>query len=383
MTRSLYQLIWFIVASVLSMMVVPASAQDVALMTAAQSIHELELVREALAKHLQSSPARKSLPKVREDINKLINALRGEPNKYSHQTLAILNSKERTLVLRAYAVAQRTESYLHASDGCIGSEGSAMAAVLLSSVQQLTDVSSGGGVSSNPAVIYAIETTNHRHPLFVIRQGGVLRAITLTGVNLTDPQCANPAVEVTNAQGNVLGTQPRIEAATPTRIMLRWPDLARLVPGSYVLHVTPRRNHFLFGCSLQAHGQAVGFFRVIPAPQITVSYLLSAVCQKTDEVNSKVQTKVHSSGILAPMGASLDFSSKSIHLQACVNPVTYSLLAKANYGDGIGKSVGPISQPANANITLGFPGNLSVTWNPSSQRLFSHLSQNRCMKSIR
>ncbi|WP_297920340.1 hypothetical protein [Metallibacterium sp.] len=365
---------WLLAGAMLAILAWPASSQVPPQLTAARAIHELESARDGLSKRLHASSSG-SLESADQGLKAMLDALRAKPAGDLHQALVALSAGERGLVLRAHAAAQRAQDYLKASSGCLGAEDAAMAAVLASSVQQLADTS-GGSSANNPAVIDAIESTS-QHPLFVIRHGGKLHAITVIGVNLTDPQCAYPRVTVTNAQGVPLDQQPTIEAALPTRIQLNWPGAAELAPGSYVLHVVPKKKHFLFGCSAQP--QALSTLQVMATPQFAVDYTLNAVCRSSDKANATARDVVLGSGVLGPISIDQTTAAKTIDMSACADPVRYTLAAKVSYGDGSSSSVGPITQAADANITVGLRGGLSLTWDPSLQQLFARLGANRCL----
>jgi hypothetical protein len=357
----------------------PVNAQTSGL-TPAQSIHELVSVRRELGKHLHGPLTQDTLNKVNIDLQQMVDALRKEPSKNLHQSLIVLSSRERALVLRANAVTQRAKQYLNVSSGCADTVNSAMASVLLSAVEQMMHAKKNAG--SKPAVIDAIETTNSHQPIFIIKHGEKLSSLTLLGVNFTDSQCANPSIMVTNGQGIKLKQQPVIERATPARIQLKWFNMGNLMPDQYVLHITPRRESFLFGCSLQTREQALGVLQVISTPKVTVSYTLTAL-YKMNNKSRKLQSEVIGTGVLGPLSHDGAISAVTISVPKTKDVVNYTLEAKSSYGGVSTMPVGPISQPADANITIGLPSGLTVTWNPALKLLSSKLRQNKCMKSLK
>jgi len=114
-------------------------------------------------------------------------------------------------------------------------------------------------------------------------------------------------------------------------------------------------------------------------PQFAVDYTLNAVCRSSDKANATARDVVLGSGDLGPISIDQTTAAKTIDMSACADPVRYTLAAKVSYGDGSSSSVGPITQAADANITVGLRGGLSLTWDPSLQQLFARLGANRCL----
>ncbi|GAB2548857.1 hypothetical protein [Rhodanobacter koreensis] len=279
-----------------------------------------------------------------------------------------LDGSSQAALLRADAAAQRTQAYLDASDGCLGGDAKALIEALAVSVDQLAVEHAS---KAAPPVIDAVETMDHR-PLFAIRPEPKPVAFALVGANLSDPQCADPQITVTDAGGKSLDAQPVVTGVSPARIELKWPTGTALEPGSYVLHVLPKRKVFLLGCSAQP--EAAAAVQVVPPLRITVSYTLTAVCHAANGERSMSL----GTGAMPDITAHGATVSQPIDTSACADPVSYAITAKAAYEDGSSATAGPIVQSADAAITAGLPGGLSVSWDPGMHTLFVRAGANRC-----
>jgi hypothetical protein len=156
--------------------------------------------------------------------------------------------------------------------------------------------------------------------------------------------------------------QPVITGITPQSIALKLPSTAGLKPGGYVLHVVPQRKAFLLGCTKQP--EAVATVLVAPPLQVAIDYTLTATCRGQGTL-----TLGHGSlPTITRRGAS---AAQAIDTAACANPESYTVSATAHFGGGDRATVGPITQPADAGITAGLPGGLTLSWDPSVHTLFA------------
>ncbi len=70
--------------------------------------------------------------------------------------------------------------------------------------------------------------------------------------------------------------------------------------------------------------------------------------------------------------------SQTIDTSACGDPQSYRLSAIVQDGNGSRASAGPFAQSAQASITAGLPGGLSLSWNPAAQILFVRSGAQTC-----
>ena len=345
------------------------AAQDAARPTGDYVLAQLDAARQALASRIKDHPD-PGLAAVDSQLGQLGDALRQQLGSASAQPVEILGDKPRAAALRANAAAQRTQAWLKASATCRGSDAKALAAALVLSVGQLAAASEAGKPAQS--VIDAVETPDHR-PLFVIHPATQPLAFEVLGANLLDPQCANPQVSLTDAQGKPADAQPVITAVTPQRIALRLAGTAGLQPGGYVLHVVPQRKAFLVGCTKQP--EAVAALQVAVPLQVAIDYTLVASCR------GQGAAVVLGHGSLPAITRQGTTVSQPIDVAACANPVSYTVSATAHFGGGDQAAVGPLTQPADAGITAGLPGGLSLSWDPSVHTLFARSAAQACLGS--
>lgn len=283
----------------------------------------------------------------------------------------IVDARTQARTRRAQAAAQRTRAYLDISDGCLGGDARALADALAATVRQLAQAAD----SSKDAqpVIDAVETLDHQ-PLFALHPGGNPLAFALTGTNLSDAQCADPMITATDGQGAPLAVQPVITGVSAARIELRLPSSQMLNPGSYVLHVVPRRKTFLLGCTVQP--EAVAVVQIAKPLRLSVDYALTAMCSTG---GGRAEKSVPlGAGTLPDISAYGRTVSQQIDTTACGDPLSYTVSAIVRRADGSSASIGPIVQSADASITAGLPGGLSLSWNPSIHTMFVRSGANTC-----
>jgi len=107
---------------------------------------------------------------------------------------------------------------------------------------------------------------------------------------------------------------------------------------------------------------------------VVIDYTLSATCRGQGQL-----TLGHGSlPAIAKQGVTV---SQPIDAAACANPESYTISATAHFGDGDQATVGPVTQPADAGITAGLPGGLTLSWNPAIHSLFARAEANMCRGS--
>jgi hypothetical protein len=288
------------------------------------------------------------------------------------QPLTALDDRSRGLVLRAHAAATLAADYVDAASGCRADEASAMSQAMALSVRQLAQTPAEN--KPMQATIERIETMDHL-PAFALRAADKPVALALVGSELADPQCADPQVSLTAADGATLPTQPRITGVLPGRVELAWSGTSTLKPGSYLLHVRPQRKAFLVGCTAQP--EAVVAVRLVPPPRFVVGYALAATCGP-----SRPATVTLGKATLPPLEGYGATAMETIDTAACTDPVAYRISATVSYADGSSASAGPFEQSADANLTVGLPGGLSLTWDPAVRQLFVRSGAPMC-KGVR
>ncbi len=284
-----------------------------------------------------------------------------------------IDEQARAAVLRADAAVQRTQAYLSVANGCIVDDSKAVAGALAVTIDQLA---AGTASAKVQPVVDAVESMDHR-PLFAIHSDGKPLVFALVGANLSDSQCADPQITATDDKGALLDVQPVVTGVLPTRIELSLPAGSRPKTGSYVLHVVPKRKIFMRGCTAQP--EAVAALQVAPQMRYSVSYVLTAVCRGEGGKGAAIEHDMPlGAGTMPDITAYGTAVSQRIDTSACAEPVSYAISAKTNLGDGVNASVGPIVQAADATITAGLPGGLSLRWNPSVGELVIRSGNNLC-----
>jgi hypothetical protein len=340
----------------------PATAQIAPRLTGAVALEELATARTAL------DAASPPLNAVRADLDTLDGQLRQALGGDTAKPVEIIGDGARAAVLRAHAAARRVQGFLAASAGCQGSDTAAMQASLAAGVAALA---ADRSVAKVMPVVDGIETMAQQ-PLFALHQGAAASVFALTGVNLADLQCANPLVTATGSDGALLPAQPVITGATPTRIELRWPGLASVPVGTVMLHVSSQHKVFLLGCS--ALPQASAALQVAAPQRLQVEYTLSARCEAGGAAAE--QTLAH--GTLPELVGQGATVSQAVDTSRCAEPQSYSVSAVVQGSDGSRTSAGPFTQSAQAAITAGLPGGLTLSWNPAAQMLVARSGNQAC-----
>lgn len=311
----------------------------------------------------QLDAARQRLPGQADTAHRLddmAHDLRAALAGHLDQPLTALDDRDRGLVLRAHAAVTLAADFADAANGCRADEASAMGQALALSVLRLQQA----GAENKPlqATIERVETMDHL-PAFALHATEKPVALALVGSELSDPQCADPQVSLTGPEGAALPEQPRITGVLPSRVELSWPGTATLVPGNYLLHVRPQRKAFLVGCTAQP--EAVVAVRLVPPPRFVVGYALEATCGRTHPASM-----ILSKATLPPLEGYGATVTQAIDTAACADPVAYRISATVGYADSASASAGPFEQSAEANLTVGLPGGLSLTWDPAVRQLF-------------
>lgn len=338
-----------------------ASAQLAPRLTAQLALDELAAAQTALAKSppVQGSP----LASVQQQLAGIADALRQSAGSNTTQPVELVGDALRARIVRAHAAAARVQAYLAVSDGCGATDAAAMQAALAAGVERLAAAGSAG--KQVPAIDSVQSMANV--PLFALHPGLLHAsekplAFALVGSDLADPQCADPHVTATDAAGKPLSSQPVLTGASPARLELRWPGAAALPAGAVVLHVATQRKVFLLGCSALPEADAV--VQVAPAVRFDVDYVLEAVCPAQGGIVALGHGRLPT---VDGYGATV---SQPVATAACAEPQAYRLSATVTQGDGGPLTAGPFTQSAQATITAGLPGGLSMSWSPSAQTLF-------------
>jgi hypothetical protein len=340
-----------------------ATAQIAPRLTGDAVLAKLVAARQDLAARAGASHDGR-LSTASERLGAMADALRKQLDSKGSQPIDIIDDSSRVAVLRADAAVQRTRAYLDAAKGCPGSDAKAMADGLAATIDTLAAAS---GASKTTPVISGVETLDHR-PLFALHPGSAPIALALVGANLSDAQCADPQVTATDAQGKLLATQPQITGVLPTRIELKWPDGAGSEQGTVFVHVVTKHKVFLRGCSAQP--EALAALQIASPLRVSVSYELAAVCNG--------QRVAAGSGQLPDIAAYGATSSAQVPPSGCADPSRYAISAKVALGDGSSSSVGPVEQSAVADITLGLPAGLTLSWSPSTRTVFVRSAGSVC-----
>jgi hypothetical protein len=346
----------------------PALAQMAPRLTGAMVLASLDKAQQAVS--ARAGAFRDAhLAAAGDALAGMASSLRASLGGDADKPVEILDARERAAALRAQAAGQRVQAWLDASSGaCTADEAAAMAAALDAGIGQLARAT--GSQKAPLPVVDGVETMDRR-PLFVLRQHGPAPAFALVGENLLDAQCANPTVTATDLQGHALAAQPRVTAVQASRIELAWPGAAALEPGSYVLHVASKRKAFLRGCTAQP--EAVAALRVAPPLRFSVGYALVAVCG--GPAGAVVPL---GKGTLPDIDARGATVSQAIDTSACASPASYTVTATVRAADGKVSTAGPVTQSADATITAGLPGGLTLSWDPSVRRIFVRSGVNAC-----
>jgi hypothetical protein len=352
----------------------PAGAELAPRLTGETVIANLDAAQHALAAKAQASNDAQ-LAATSDRLARMASDLRATlSGSDAAKPVDIIDERLRARTRQAQAAAQRTRTYLDVAGGCLGDDARALADALAVSVQRLAEAAD----SSRDAqpVIDAVETLDQQ-PLFAVHPTDKPVAFALIGTNLSDAQCADPTITATDAKGAPLTVQPVVTGVSPARIELKLPSTRMLDPGSYVLHVVPRRKGFLLGCTVQP--EAVAVVQIARPLRLSVDYTLTARCGADGAAGAGTEKTVTlGEGSLPDISAHGSTVSQQIDTSACGDPVSYAVSATVRRGDGSSASVGPIVQSANASITAGLPGGLSLNWNPSIHTMFVRSGANTC-----
>jgi hypothetical protein len=297
-------------------------------------------------------------------LGSMADDLRKSLGDKANQPADLLDDSKRVAVMRADAAVQRTRAYLDNAQGCPGSDAKAVSDGLVASIDRLAKAS---GSSKATPVVSSVETMDHR-PVFALHPGNTPLELALVGTNLSDPQCADPQVSAIDEKGKLLNTQPMVTGVLPTRIELKFPDGAGSQSGVFLLRVVAKHKVFLRGCTAQP--EALAALQVAPPLRVTVTYNLQAVCN-----GERVTVE---SGNLPDIVAYGATSSHQVAATSCADPSRYAIAAKVVFGDGSSSSVGPVEQSAVADITVGLPAGLTMSWSPSTRTVFVRSAAGVC-----
>lgn len=358
---------WRAIASLglLLALAAPALAQLPPRLTPGGVADQLDAARQRLGGRADTAAVAQQLQALAQD-------LRASLADHAAQPLTALDDRARGRVLRAHAAARLANDFADVAGGCRAGEAAAMAQALALSVRRLVDAPAEG--KPMQATIERVESPDHA-ALFALRPADKPVALALVGSELSDPQCPDPQLSATDANGVPLPMQPHITGVLPTRIELEWPGTAALKPGSYLLHVRPQRKAFLVGCSPEPEASVA--VQRVPPPKFTVGYTLEAICGRSD-----ARTVALGKGTLPPLDGYGATVAQTIDTTACADPVAYRISATVGYADGATASAGPFEQSADANATVGLPGGLSLSWDPAVRQLFVRSGAPMC-KGVR
>ena len=342
----------------------PALAQMPPRLTPAAAADQLDAARQRLAGQAGTAAVARQLQSLGQGLRTTLADRLAQP-------LTALGDRERGIVLRAHAAAQLAEDFADAAAGCREGERASMASALALSVQRLAQAPAEA--KPMQATIERVEAKD-QPALFALRAGTGPVALALVGSELSDPQCPDPQVTATDASGAPLPVQPRITGVAPNRVELAW-DTGRLAPGAYLLHVRPRHKAFLVGCSMQPEA-AVALQLVSPA-KFTVGYAIEGTCGR-----DAPRTVALGKGTLPPLEGYGAIVAQAVDTSGCADPVAYRVSATVGYADGANAAAGPFEQNADANLTVGLPGGLTLNWDPAVRQLFVRSGAPMC-KGIR
>lgn len=347
-----------LVAGVVLAFMAPVHAQLAPRLTAQVAMDELGKADAALAPVAGSAGA-KPLLSVQQQLKSMAAALQAAASGDAAKPVEMVGDALRGQIVRAHAAASRVQAFLKASAGCRGSDAAAMQMALSEGISRLSSATDSAKLVP---VIDAVETMKQA-PLFAIQRGAGPLSFALVGAHLADSQCADPTVRATDMAGHALPTQPVLTGAVPGRIELRWAEAGSLAEGSVVLHVTAQHKVFLLGC--KALPEATAVLRVTPQVRFDVSYTLEAVCPGAQNRLVKL-----GQGSLPPVVGQGKTVSLPVDTSACADPQSYRLNAVVTGSDGRQQSAGPFTQSAEASMTVGLPGGLSLSWKPDAKMLF-------------
>jgi hypothetical protein len=336
----------------------PVQAQDVATrLTGTKVLEDLHKAGQAINARAEATHDG-DLREVGGRLAQMESALGKELGGDADQPLAIVDAQSRADATRANAAAQRAQAWLDAAPGCDAAETRAMTAALALMVDRLAaDTAS----QKDPLpVINGIESVEDHRPLFVLQPGEQAPKFVLAGENLVDPQCANPSVSALDARGRPVAAQPKVIAAQGGQVELVWPGADKLAPGGYVLQLAAKRKAFLFGCVAEPAANAA--LQVASPLRSTVSYTLSATCPGGTEVQLDKAS-------LPAISARNQTVTHAVAGSACANPVSYTVAATVATSDGKAIPAGPVTQPADASVTLGLKGGLTLSWDPTVRQV--------------
>ncbi|GLQ99200.1 hypothetical protein [Dyella mobilis] len=305
-----------------------------------------------------------SLDAASKQLGSMADALRKSLGDKASQPADLMDDSRHVAVMRADAAVQRTRTYLDTAKDCPGSDAKAMASGLAANIDRLAKAS---GSSKATPVVSGVESMDHR-PVFALHPGNTPIALALIGTDLADPQCPDPQVSAIDEKGKLLNVQPVVTGALPTRIELKLPDGAGSESGVFVLRVVAKHKAFLRGCTAQP--EALTALQVAPSLRVAVSYNLQAVCN-----GAHVPV---GSGNLPDIVAYGTTSTQQVAAGGCADPSRYAIGAKVVFGDGTSSSVGPIEQSAVADITMGLPAGLTMSWSPSTRTVVVRSTANVC-----
>ena len=355
-----------VIAGLLAVAAVPSHAQLAPRLSARVSLDELTTATAAL-------PVDPALASLRTQLQSMADGLRQAAGNDADKPVDLVGDALRGRIVRAHAAAARVQAYVKVAAGCQAGDRAAMQAALAESVKLLA--AAGGGAKVVPA-IDDVQSMPAPGSLFAVRAGGGPLAFALTGSDLFDSQCPSPRVSATGADGAALANQPMLTGASPARLELKWPDIGQVPAGPVVLHVVAQRKVFLLGC--QALPEASAVVEVVPATHYRVDYTLEAICPAPGEAE---RTVALGKGTLELAGAGAS-ASQNVSTTACAEPSAYRLSASVSSAGGAPSTAGPFTQPAQASITAGLPGGLTLSWDPSVQSVFVRAGANTC-KGVR
>ncbi|AIF48216.1 hypothetical protein [Dyella japonica] len=343
-----------------------ATAQTGPRLTGSAVIAELKDAQQKLDTRIQLHPD-EPLKTVSQRLAQWQEALKKSLGTDAAQPVDLMGDARRAQAMRAHAAAMRTAALMDSCTHCLDGDAAVMAQALALTVDRLADARDAP--SAPPPVVESVETPDRR-AIFAVRSGEGDKHLVLAGRNLADAQCADPQVSATDEKGTPSAVQPTVTNAQPGRIELTLPAGSGLTPGSYVLHVKSQRKAFLVGCVAQP--EALGVLQIAPAPRFAVTYTLDARCSPQP---GGEPAKTGSLPALTAYGAT---QVAQVEPDACPTPVGYTLSAQVTYADGSQAGISPIAQPADAAITAGLPGGLSLQWNPAVRQLVLRSAANAC-----
>ena len=336
-------------------------------LTGTAMVGQLEAAQRDLSARAAQFPDPK-LSSASQRLADLAANFRKELGNDADKPVGKLSDSTQIHALQVRAATLQAKAYLGGCEGCLNGDAAVMSEALVANIDLLIGKPSSS--SAEQPVIDGIETLDHR-PIFAVLGGASDVAIAITGSNFHDAKCDDPVVTATNDKGVLADEQPTVTSVLPNRIELKLPK--KLDAGAYILHVNTKHKSRFVGCS--ASPEAASALQVAPPLKISAAFTLVPVCRSKSAGEHDADAIADSLPDITAYGSTV---SHPIATTTCPEPVAYKLSAKATLADGSTVTAGPISQNSDAAMTLGIPGGLTMSFDPSVQTVFLKATATPC-----